>query len=1067
MIFQNYHRHSMFTNIRVSDCVTSNDDYAKRAKELGHGIISTCEHGYQGRYIEGYELAKKYDLKFVFSVEAYWVKDRFEKDRTNCHIFLAARNENGRQAINDVLSEANITGYYGQARLDIDLLLSLPKDDIIVTTACVAFWKYDDAEEVVKKLYDHFGKNFYLEVQYHNTEKQAQINNMVLDLSEKYGIEIIMGCDSHYISEDNAWKRTEYLSSKGMRYEDEDGWFMDYPDGDEAYKRFASQCVLSHDQIVSAMQNTNVFLEVEEYNNPCFTQDIKMPTLYPTLSQEEKNRIYFDLVYEKWEEHKKKVPEEMWEIYEREIAKEVQIVLETNHSDYFLLDYEIIKRGIESGGIITSSGRGSAVSFFTNKLLGFTEVDRIASKVKMYPERFMSPTRILETKSLADIDFNLGTVEIFADAQREILGEKHAYPMMAYGTMKPKAAWKMYSKSQDISFEITNEVSKQIERYEMALKYADENDREFVDVRDYIESSYRDIYEQSSEYLGVISDAKIHPCSYLLYQGDIRKEIGLIKIKDHLCCIMDGKWAEEYKFLKNDLLKVSVVEMIEKVYRRIGIKRHTANELLEICENDNQVWDIYKKGCTLGINQVEQPASRGRVAKYKPKNIVELCAFVAALRPAFRSMYKIFEKREHFDYGIKSFDELIQTPEMTSTFILYQEMSMATLHYAGIPMSECYDIIKNIAKKRVDKVLKYKNAFINGFSKVLIENEGQTEQQAKDLSDKVWQILEDSSQYSFNASHSYCMAIDSLYGAYLKAKYPYEFYETFLRILQEKGEKDRMNAVKAEAENYFKIRFSPFKFRQDNRKIMTDKENGRMINSLSSIKGFGRSVSNVLYDLSNVEFDGFFEFLLKAKEVSLSRTAIEKLVKIDYFSEFGNTTELLMMLEMFEMLKEGDAKQVAKEKVVAKFEDIFRDYCEGNRKDGSPAKSYFITDMQTLMKKIEERIFALRLPEEPMKEKIKSHIEILGYIDVATNKEEDKRKLVVMSVRQLMGKYSDEPWAYIVTTRSLGTGKNSELTILSKLYKVFPVLEGDIVYAKTVQKHKSGYWHLTDYKQIA
>ena len=78
-IYQNYHRHSHYTNIRIPDSVTKNEDYAKRASELGHGIISTMEHGTQGRYIEGYELAKKYNLKFLFGTEAYWVKNRKKK----------------------------------------------------------------------------------------------------------------------------------------------------------------------------------------------------------------------------------------------------------------------------------------------------------------------------------------------------------------------------------------------------------------------------------------------------------------------------------------------------------------------------------------------------------------------------------------------------------------------------------------------------------------------------------------------------------------------------------------------------------------------------------------------------------------------------------------------------------------------------------------------------------------------------------------------------------------------------------------------------------------------------
>ena len=65
------------------------------------------------------------------------------------------------------------------------------------------------------------------------------------------------------------------------------------------------------------------------------------------------------------------------------------------------------------GGIITSTGRGSGVSFYTNTLLGFSKVDRISAPVHLYPERFMSESRILQTKSLPDLDLNLGNPEVF------------------------------------------------------------------------------------------------------------------------------------------------------------------------------------------------------------------------------------------------------------------------------------------------------------------------------------------------------------------------------------------------------------------------------------------------------------------------------------------------------------------------------------------------------------------------------------------------------------------------------------------------------------------------------
>ena len=486
LVYQNYHRHSHLTNVRIADSAVTNAAYARRAVELGHGILSSCEHGWQGQYNDVINLAKKNGLKPLISAEAYWVKDREEKDRSNCHIFIAAMNEKGRRALNDVLSEANLTGFYGQPRLDIPLLLSLPKDDVVVTTACIGYWRYDDIEEITEKLHDHFGNTFFLEVQYHNTPAQIELNQRILQLREKLGAQLIMGCDSHYIYPDQAQARIDFLASKGLTYPEEDGWFMDYPDGDTAYQRFANQCVLSHDEILEAINNTNVFLNVEEYDSPVFNDDIKLPSLYPDWTQEQKNEEYMRLVWQGWDAYKKTVPEERWPEYEEEIRKEIQVVIDTYMADYFIIDHEVMKRGKELGGKLTKSGRGSGASFFTNTLLGFSDVDRVSASVHMYPERFMSTARILQSKGIPDIDMNEAPTAPFVQAQAEILGQDHSYPMIAYGTMKTSAAWKLYAKSQGVPFEIANAVSEQIKRYELAVKHADEDEKDEIDINKFI-----------------------------------------------------------------------------------------------------------------------------------------------------------------------------------------------------------------------------------------------------------------------------------------------------------------------------------------------------------------------------------------------------------------------------------------------------------------------------------------------------------------------------------------------------------------------------------------------------
>lgn len=1053
----------MYTNVRISDSVVTNEAYAKRAVELGQTILSTCEHGWQGNYWECYKLAKQYGLKMLFASEAYWVKDRLEKDSTNCHIFLGAKNEHGRQCLNDILSEANLTGFYGRPRVDIPLLLSLPKDDVWVTSACLAGWWYENAEDIWTTLFDHFGKNFFLEVQYHDTDKQREINERVLKLHNQIKVPLIMGCDSHFIFPQEDQNRIDFINSKGMHYADEDNWYMDMPDGNTAYERFAKQGVLTHTDIMDAINNTQVFCDVEEYDSPIFNSDIKMPTLYPDWTQEQRDEEYKRLVWSGWDAYKTDISREKWPHYEDEIKSEVQTVVDTHMADYFIDNYHIIRKGKENGGWLTKTGRGSAVSFITNKLLGFTEVDRIAASVKMYPERFMSTTRILESGTLPDIDFNVADQEPFARAQQEVLGEDHAYPMVAYGTAKVSAAWKLYAKSQGVPFELANTVSDQIKRYEMAVKHQDEDDDTEIDPFDYIDEQYREIFSKSKDYLGLITSWSVAPCSYLLYQGSIRREIGLVRVKDHLCCCMDGHWAEECHFLKNDLLTVQVVNLIYQAFRRIGIEPPNVNELLSWTSGDQTTWNMYDKGCTLCLNQVEREGTSARVRVYKPSNISELCAFVAAIRPGFKSMYKIFEARSPFAYGVKAFDELIQTEEMPNSFILYQEQEMAALHYAGIPMSECYTAVKNIAKKRKEKVLAYEEKFKSGLVRTMIEDEHRSQEDADTMAAQLWQIITDASSYSFNASHSYCVALDSLYEAWLKSHHPLEFYEVALNIYEKKGNKDKMNALKEEAESYFMIHFAPIRYGQDNRGIKAVTGENVITNSIASIKGFSKSLGATLYTCSQQPHKSFMDILRWLDAHSVKRAKVEPLIKIDYFQQFGNNAELLRLVDIMEFFKYGSAKTIRKEKLNSQMASFIAAHGTDKGAKGAELKSYTITDMDGLLNDLEDYIIGLHLPELPFRTRAQNQKEILGYVDLTTHLEADRRKIYVLDVRPLKSKFSGKTWSYAANVKSIGSGKTSRIFIKPFLFEKAQFAEGDILYAHNLHEDKKGYWWLLQY----
>lgn len=1054
---QNYHRHTSYSNIYVADSAAVNEDYAKRAVELGHKVISSVEHGWQGYYFETYELAKKYDLKFIFGAEAYWVKNRFEKDRTNGHIIMLAKNENGRRAINSILSTANEDGYYFRPRVDVELLLSLPADDVMITTACIAFWHYDDIEDILVQLHNHFKKNLFLEIQYHDTESQVKLNQRILALSEKYGIEMIVGMDSHYIYPDQSKERDYILAAKNIHYEDEDGWFMDYPDDETTMNRFLKQGVFTRDQIQRAMDNTDLLLEFEDYaiNNRIFSKDIKLPSLYdgqhtidgvllPKLDQEQRNKEYSKLISKLFKAYVKDVDESQYDEYFEGVKNEVQVIKDTNMSDYFLIDYYMVKRALEKGGVLTDSGRGSSVGYFTNTLLGFSKVDRFQSPIKLYPERFISKSRILETKSLPDIDLNWGTPDIAAEAQEEILGKDHAYPMIAFGTCKKKSAFKLYARSQNMDFDLANTISGQIEKYDEALKYADDDEKDDINIYDYVDEEYHSYIDASKKYQGIIMDKKKAPCAYLLYDGSIREEIGLIKCKsettkkEYMTAVIDGAIAENYKFLKNDILKVDVVLLIDLIYKRIGLKHHTVNELMELVKNDQAVWDIYANGYTMGVNQVEKASTTRKSMKYKPRNVSELSAFIAAIRPAFKSMYSKLENREDFSYGIPAFDKILQTEELPQSFILYQEQTMNTLNYAGFPIDECYGIIKAIAKKHPEKVKPLKERFITGFKDKIMQDDGIPADKAEEDSARVWQIISDSCGYGFNSAHAYCMALDSLYNAYLKAHYPYEFYEVLLQTYSDKGKKDKVAELKQEMSKAFGIKEGEYKFGLDNRKFKADPDNQTIYPSLLSIKGLSQGCANDLYAMGQKKYENFYELWKDMKKKkNLNSGKVNTLIEIGYFDDFGTIGKIKRFIDILDQLY--DRSQFSKSNPPVEFLPIIRKYSE------ETDKQYRKFDYDAALTEIWETLEDIDIP---FNERLKYELQNIGYV---------KTLVPDMSpdyafVQEYECKYKNPK----LTLYRLADGSTEIVKVRRKKYDEAPINVGDII--KTIECSEEGRW---------
>lgn len=986
MNYNNYHKHDHYGNPWSLDVVVKPEDYCKRAAELGHTSVFTTNHGVTGNIFDWIDCSKKYGLKLIYGTEAYYVDNRFEKDSSNRHIIIIAKNNNGAMQLNDIMSEAHSTGFYKRPRIDKELLFSLNPHDCIITSACVAgLW---NNRELLIELHNYFGYNFFLELQNHNMDIQKQVNEEMLKLSSLAKIPIIHANDSHYIYPQESKYREIFLKGKERNYPEEEGMILDYPDSDTIIERYKTQGILSPSQIYEALENTLIFDECEELTY--INDDIKLPSVSENPTKELK-----DIINSRWLEERNTIPREKWHDYLQAIKYEVDIVEKTHMENYFLIDYYIAKNGqAQYGGKLTNTGRGSAPSFYITKMLGLTDIDRVSAPITLFPTRFMSVERILGAKSLPDIDLNTADREPFIKATEDLLGAENCAWMLAWKPLQEASAFRVYCKGIGMDISEYDDVAKNLDVYKDIPKW-------------------QSIIEESKKFIGVIESVSESPCSMLLYNKPVRKELGLVHTKTRMCCLLDGYNCDKFKYLKNDYLTVTVWAIIRDVCNLAGIPIPSIQEMDKLL--DDKTFDIYKNGLTSTINQADSAFATGMVKVYKPQSVSEMSAFVAIIRPGCASLLQDFVNRKEYSTGVKELDEILVEGNHR---MIYQELIMKYLIWLGIPETGSYDIIKKIAKKKFKEaeLAELKEKLLKGWIEKVGTENGFVE---------TWTVVEQAAHYSFNASHSLSYAYDSLYGAYLKSHYPLEYYTVTLNYYNDDNERTLNLTNELQ---YFGITLKPIRFRYSKSSYTLSKEDNGIYKGVGSIKGIGSAVADEIYKFKDNEYSCFFELLFDLKSCpSVKKNCIEMLIKLDFFAEFGDINKLLAEFTLFQKMYGKSQIMKATLQELQLPQSCILPYAEKET-----AKMFVGIDVKQFL--IAASSFIEYKPCS-LSDRIKSQSKYLGYIDI-----KDERCSGIAVVLEIDTKYTPRFIMY-----SLKNGKNVPCKIDKKTYGSNKLNVGDII----------------------
>lgn len=1061
-----YHLHSDLSNgVTNIDSVTKYGEYIKKAKECGMKALAFSEHGSVFEWWHKKKEIEEAGMKYIHAVEAYLTVTLDEKIRDNYHCVLLAKNYDGFLELNSLVSNSfnrKDNHYYYAPRITFEELFST-SDNIIITTACVG-GVLGKADDEIKQRYVEFLINnkhrCFLEVGHHLDEKQVEYNRMLLSLSEITGVSLIAGTDTHVLDEVHERGRSILQQSKDITFDGEEKWDLKFKTYDELVTAYRKQRSLPEAAFLQAIENTNVMADMVEPFE--LDRNTKYPHIYENPEETFKKKVT-DAMYRHPYALKNHTEAELLAV----LDEEYKVYQATKSIDFMLLQ-TYLREWEKEHGIQCGYGRGSVSGSMIAYLLGVTQMDSIRFDLNFF--RFMNPSRVTN----ADIDTDYSGKD--RDAVKQfLLRDKMNLPnirsaeIITFNTIAMKGAVRdvcraLYKDRSDVNYiNVANTICN-----EVVLQ-----DNQWV-VSDKMRKDYPEVFKYVDIVNGTIVSIGTHPSGVLISDLPIEQTVGLCSIStsDYPVSMINMKELDDLMYVKLDILGLDNIGVINETCKMLGIERLTPDNT---DMDDMDVWKSIRDNTTL-IFQWESNSAQQYMKKFMSDETLEIARSKipnfsmlkwmsfgnGLLRPACASFRDSVANGEFYDNGFDALNEFL-APEAGR--IAMQETIMQFLvKFCGYSAAESDNVRRAIAKKKGTETLlpEIEQRFIAFCS----EQYDMTVEQCEEVIKPFLQIILDASAYGFSWNHSDAYSSIGYICGYLRHYYPLEFLTAALNIFGDNMDKT------ADITSYATrvgVKITLPKWGLSRGEYFYDKEKRIIAKGLTSIKYMSAALADELYNLSKTKkYTSFMELLedLDTKTTINSRQ-LDILIKLDFFSDFGNQRELLRMTDLFtNTFKKGEAKKIKKSDVDGTpLEDIVKKYAVGMTKAGGVAKSYTLLDVSSILQEAEQVIRSVGMDDLSDIIKVRNFYDVMGYIGYVSGKDEDRPKLYVTEVKPLHRKSDNKKFGYSIFTKSIGSGKESRFTVFSRVYDNDPIKEGDIIYCQRYERDGQ-YFKLTAYSKV-
>lgn len=956
-----------------------------------------------------------------------------------------AKNIDGVRELNALISKScDEEHFYYKNRISFDEFLNT-SDNIISTSACLAspLNKLPDSHPRYMELAKKYS---FLEVQAHNHPEQIEFNKRLARLSLEIGTPLIAGTDTHSSTAYKAECRAVLLSAKHQSYGDEDSFDLTYKTYDELVEMFRLQGALTQEEYVSAIENTNLLYDMTEEIE--LDTSIKYPILYG--SREADSEKFAETIERMFAEKLANgiIPPEQEPAFRTAIEEELRVFRKLKMDGFMLSMSELIS-WCKQQGMAIGTARGS---------VGGSRIAYITDIIDLNPEtwhtvfsRFCNEDR----EEIGDIDIDCVESDrpaIFKHITSRFGKEKTAR-VASFGTIQDRGVMDDVGRHLSIKWAKNNPGKKD---NPWSLENIKKIKKEFALDPEKTKKKYSEMFYYYEGLLDTKISQSVHPAGMVIAPITLSDNFGTFDKDDDICLMLDMENVHDFTGLaKYDFLVLKTVQVIRDACRYLGKvypKTH------EIDWSDENVWASMITN-PMGVFQFEGAFAFDSLKKFVPKSIFDMSIVTACIRPSGASYRDVLLSRKIHKNPSEIIDELLKD---NLGYLIYQEDTIKFLQeICGLSGSEADNIRRAIGRKQKERLDKAMPDILNGYCNKSPKPREEAEEEAKEF----LQIIEDSASYQFGYNHSIAYCLLGYLCAYLRYYYPLEFITSFLNNAA--NEEDIRNGTNYA--NRIGIKITMPKWGLSKSEYFFDRDKGIIAKGLTSIKYISTKNAEELYALAqNQKYSKFVDVLSDIdKKTSVNARQLEILIKIDFFSEFGNQRELLRIVDIYDNLfKKGEAKKVSKDKIDGTIlEPIVSKYAIGVTKAGGEAKSYTLLDVESILYASEDVVKKAKLEDLSLKLKVRNFADVMGYAGYISGNEEDRRKLYVSDVYELRRKKDDKQFGYSIITKSIGSGKDSRFTVFNPVYNQDPIEKGDIIYCKSFTRDGQ-YFQLTAYDKI-